>query len=1036
MTSTATCTVHTVDTYATPSSFSTPFAFSARQTLRTTRSDNSHSRHASARSEKPRSTMSQRNTEPKDGHHSYSRSPSDIASIVAPTPSTTTTTQPWLKRLSTFSTSSSSRQSSPRPVSVCVSPSNGSIALSKTRSTTPILGSQPVAPQSNPPNKLVKRERSMSLHPPSSNTNSKIPKPTLRRPATSHQRSATLQERRTRSIQTAHGTFSSPTYSQPSATKWRTFFTPKVNAGPAPLNRRRNSSSIPNPIRRVYPDRRYTPTLVSAAEPIARAMLEFQDDNSHNSSVRLFSSSARPSSATFEADDDFSVVPARRHVENYSTVEQLSRAEPGSRRSWNIGDWLPSDGQDRIRPFSRNSVSRYWGSRRASATATPKDVPDNSSTWDPDSEPSTVRHHIVQRSTGSDELITAYDFLATPPLQFQDDPLELATVEESNVISTALPRRRSTPLSDFDFDPTRAGGHNEDNEKLDKMNYLDLGSAKAVRSSPGRRGPAIDTIFQESPPPPTHGGHTLLRDILQRGSNQDGGFALRPRHSIIHEEDALSTPARSVRLSSAAPSPLPHSATSPAPDTLSTSPPAMPSLLHLRHKKTFDDTDDDKESSWSFGGDEDELEPVNPASRFAHLGLTPSDLSQISLDVSSPPTTLTPQRQAFRHGNKDTRSSIFDWSEQQPLDRSPGSRSPPRPKTVHGKKDAEHRGSRSVGRRAPSGVHVRSQSVPVAPEVDGARSQVVSNKFGTWGVGSKGVTEDWNEDFDFGDIQPHLPVLSVGDEKRLDSGIGMLVPPAIRAQQTNVLANISLVRDWGLLIEEIKELRLRAMALDLVHHVEEPTWNEVEAMIDLADQESDEHTLAPRYTPSSSPTCDHDAFEESVDVRVSRSVERGSSPRTDRESLPGSPIRSDQEIHIIPATPRRQRKNSEAVARSVIEALQQKRVSSDSRPSLGEGLEKVHFDTATLRRIIPYVQDLRDRVKGILREAEGLYASPPVHDTANDGVRIGSGFREAPDSPSMQTRRSMNTTDGMTSDDGFQSPTEDLAARIRLTAVV
>jgi len=40
-----------------------------------------------------------------------------------------------------------------------------------------------------------------------------------------------------------------------------------------------------------------------------------------------------------------------------------------------------------------------------------------------------------------------------------------------------------------------------------------------------------------------------------------------------------------------------------------------------------------------------------------------------------------------------------------------------------------------------------------------------------------------------------------------------------------------------------------------------------------------------------------------------------------------------------------------------------------------EGRDEVHFDTATLERIIPYVQELRDRVRKVTRDTEDSYAS-------------------------------------------------------------
>ena len=51
----------------------------------------------------------------------------------------------------------------------------------------------------------------------------------------------------------------------------------------------------------------------------------------------------------------------------------------------------------------------------------------------------------------------------------------------------------------------------------------------------------------------------------------------------------------------------------------------------------------------------------------------------------------------------------------------------------------------------------------MVPDADGKRQSIVTNKFGTWGVGSKGVTEDWDDDFDFNDSDTN-PLPQAPDE--------------------------------------------------------------------------------------------------------------------------------------------------------------------------------------------------------------------------------------------------------------------------------
>lgn len=814
--------------------------------------------------------------------------------------------------------------------------------------------------------------------------------------------------------------------------------------------------------------------MTSASEPIARARVEFDYESDHlvgshdPKLVDGFFSSPPRSSVPVASGP---LRPSPRNFNEAESQNELSKqSDTESKRSSFIGDWLPGEGNPWRRSLSRASMTKYRRKGRSSpsesSTASDKQSEHTENLEPPnkrrdvigiepsplsiqsavESSPVTANQFIRSLSPASSP-ITANQFLKSlAPAQPSDQTFRSnqnaghahhaeAALDEFGSLTLPHISRQSTPstelCSDFGSNLSDSGLSSEPWGRLERDNVFDSDCMKTVKNSPGRRGPAIDTIFQESPPQQVHGRNTLLRDILQRGSYQDQPHGLRPRHSVIHEEDALTTPPRSSHQPSAVPSPLPKSTT---PDMISSSPPDMPSLLGLRHRESFfDTTDDDQDSSWSFAGDDgdgENGEKVTIAGRFAHLGL-PSDLL-IPFSKQTASANNTPQRSG------EVRSSIFDWSEQQPFDRSPGAHSPPRPKTVHGKKDAETRGSRPSGRRPPSGAHVRSQSVPVVPEADGKRGQVVTNKFGTWGVGSKGVTEDWNEDFDFEDDHPALPI----DEKRLDSGVGMLVPRAIQEQQTNVLANIGLLRDWGLLIEEIKELRMRAITLELFQENKDLAWNEVEAMIDLADQESDEHTLAPRYSPPSSPSFNYDDFEEPDTTTSAGNRPTIESPRHNMhfdEDMSASPPRIEHEVRIIPATPRRGRKNSEAIARHVIEALQSQRVSlsSDSGLIPGGPPEKVHFDTATLRRIIPYVQDLRDRVKGIIREAEGLYSSPRSPNSSDDDPSFSKIFKDPPESPSTlrRTRRPATLPDN-TSDDDFSGANEELAMRLRFMTVV
>lgn len=577
--------------------------------------------------------------------------------------------------------------------------------------------------------------------------------------------------------------------------------------------------------------------------------------------------------------------------------------------------------------------------------------------------------------------------------------------------SMAPSEQASTLVGSSDNEIRALGSGDEDDADFQSETVFDSLRTGATRStSGGARGPRIETIFDESPP--SKPKVTALRDLLPPGAFGEyttNGTA--NQHSIAEEEESIATPVRTVRgQCSLQDSPsYTRAGGNLFPNSISSSPPSMPKPLSLGTLEWDARAGDDDDSSrWSLD-DDDVQDPWIDFPAASHT-VTPVSLLQqnprlFASGSSSKPTT--PLHLTADHGDREARSSIFDWSEQQVADKKSGNRSPPRPRTVHGKKDADRRGSRSVGRRVSSGLHARSQSVPVVPDATGKRSTVVTNKFGTWGVGSKGVTEDWNDDFDFSELAEEPSEDGSIISPRIDSGAAMIVPKSIQEQQNNVLANIGLLREWGLLIEELKEHRVRAVTLGITEGPHASMWEEVDAMIDLADQEA-EHDGVAGMSPPSSPAFDEDAFDDIPPVSPShgRGRRKSSSPK-DEFALEATPSASAKRKSILPPNHQifapqsspippkpqykahqkhdsapiitRPRKDSEAKARSVIEALQNKRRSlhdpvPDAPPTPSS--KKVPFDTATLRRIVPYVNTLTRKVKDSIRDAEGLYSSP------------------------------------------------------------
>ncbi|KAF2030145.1 hypothetical protein EK21DRAFT_89208 [Setomelanomma holmii] len=1048
--------VHTSATTTTASAFSTPISVApaSRGPLSSRLSQDGRPRRIVRR-------MTSGDTAvhvPGGLRHSYVPSEQDIAEsdltthVPARRPS-------WIKRLSSISNSQpSSRNPSPAPLSPSVSCSNGSMAFSHDGSTAPIMGKR--SPSPLPPNKLVKRSSSVRRHHETPIQGSGSLRPSFRRPATSHERSATLQHQPRLEMTVEDTSMDEPLQSSQtdSEPEYAHFFTARVA--------KERTLSKTQGFRRILPDGKHKPTLVLARSVSAGAEEVMDSASEDGESVFFVSRPGTPLS--------FSAVIATRTEAPHSNALDHARARPSTdvsddaarpRRSFSITDLLSGSAKrHKTAKAPGGRLSRRASQRISSAPLVPTMSRRRNSVSYLDhrrhvTDPALARRDIAT-SAGGAEIVESQPARSARDGGSASSPLpaqpvrraahgpedSLASVPQLNeVIASAVPSANQAPpsptLAQSGVRPSRhsmapseqastlvgssdnevrgLGSGDEDDADFQSETLFDSLRTGATRStSGGPRGPRIETIFDESPPSKVK--VTALRDLLPPGAFGEPVInGASAQHSIAEEEESISTPVRTVRPDCSLQDSPSYARTSSAPlfpSLTSSSPPSMPKPLSLGQLEwdSRAGEDDDDSSRWSLeeGDAEDSWVDLPIASHVA----TPVSLRRSNprlLAAGSSPKPTTPQHLTAEHGDRDARSSIFDWSEQQPADKSSGSHSPPRPRTVHGKKDADRRGSRSVGRRVPSGLHARSQSVPVVPDATGKRNTVVTNKFGTWGVGSKGVTEDWNDDFDFSELYEDPVAEEAGSTPRVDSGTAMVVPKTIQEQQNNVLANIGLLREWGLLIEELKEHRIRAVSLGIVEGPHSGMWEEVDAMIDLADQEAD-HEGVPRLSPPSSPGFDEDAFEEvpGPSPSAGRGRRKSGSPGEDlgrahtqsqqprRKSIlpPNHSIFGPQSSPIPPKskyeTPRkaptskpiitRPRKDSEAKARSVIEALQSRKSTfepaADAPPTPSK---KVPFDTATLRRIVPYVNTLTRKVKDAIRDAEGLYSSPdtsPRHE--------------------------------------------------------
>ncbi|GFF94960.1 hypothetical protein IFM61606_07907 [Aspergillus udagawae] len=313
--------------------------------------------------------------------------------------------------------------------------------------------------------------------------------------------------------------------------------------------------------------------------------------------------------------------------------------------------------------------------------------------------------------------------------------------------------------------------------------------------------------------------------------------------------------------------------------------------------------------------------------------------------------------------------NIFDWSEQSRNDRD-ASGIDERPRTVHGKNGPEFRGSRAPGRKAPNSLHLRSQSVPVSRDPTiASESRQTSGKFGTWGLGSKGVSEDWDSDFEFDDAEMDNDDLR---PSRTSSRRGMIVPAAILERQASLHGQFGQVQELTLLVEELKRLRHRASFLNIVQGPSSELWQEAEGIVNLATVDDEENNDSPPRSPSSLTFSFDDSEGESSNLADPSKRTSGDSWRASlSEKLPPN-------LNVSCDT--------SAKAKSVLDLIYQQRVSHDPtlRNPRHSRSTKLPFDTQSLHDLVIRAGVVTRALKEVIRKEEGVITTPDDKTQSSD----------------------------------------------------
>jgi hypothetical protein len=491
-------------------------------------------------------------------------------------------------------------------------------------------------------------------------------------------------------------------------------------------------------------------------------------------------------------------------------------------------------------------------------------------------------------------------------------------------------------------------------------------------------------MFDDSPPSTAGNGRTKRLSIQEMlGRSWDG------ETKITEEDESAPTPIRPVHLIDAAEFELESRKT----DDFRFDPAHELSLVD-RHfgRLSFDDDDDD---DWPRDDENTLSNHLSPPSSTNSRRVSPT-LRQALRTVNGNGSSDI-QRDSM---SDRPRSNIFDWSEPSVHDKFDTDM--PRPKTVHGKQELDLRGGRSTSRKPPGAAHVRSQSVPVVPDPsDGSKPPP---KFGTWGLGTKTASEDWDDDFEFdGD---EVAVCSPGGKDSATS-FSMVVPASIQATQPSVRAHSGQIRELSLLVNDLKRLCRHGKDLDIIRGPMATKWAEAESIIALAspDEEEDEDLRSTKPSMDfdrsmiderfleegfDGPFLDHadDPFgfpepemSKTAVVRERHSPRRRSVFSPDDDIFGNWPLSEGATTPARPRTPSRcssPNRNS-AIISTVIEAMKQQQKSASDRvksPAPKNPNTKLFFDTNSLQELVKRAGQLRDSLSDAVRRAELLTQSP------------------------------------------------------------
>ncbi|OAA63842.1 hypothetical protein ISF_04551 [Cordyceps fumosorosea ARSEF 2679] len=584
------------------------------------------------------------------------------------------------------------------------------------------------------------------------------------------------------------------------------------------------------------------------------------------------------------------------------------------------------------------------------------------------------------------------------------------------------------------FDSDGRGFTSGDDDDTDFKSDTLYDSLRTVASSRAR---AVDTplesVYDESPPSTASNGKSRrlsIHEMLDKAWDGDD--------RITEEDETSQTPVRAPSATKVNASAHRDTRGGSSPDVLRLAENSIHSPFpanDLARMSLDDDFDDD----WARYEDEEADSHISPLSAPSKSSLNAKGMNpNVRLALANMANGSHDGENS--HGTERPLSNIFDWSEPSTQDKHDAERRSGRPQTAYTKQTVDPRGGRSANRRGPAPAHVRSQSVPVVHDAaDECKSTAA--KYGTWGLGTKTVSEDWDEDFEFGS--------TTGNEDRENESM-FAVPESIRASQPSVKAHSGQIRELSLLVNDLKRLCRHGRDMGLLEGSQKAFWKEAEGVIALASP--DDETMDD--DADSNPSVDLDAFDgkakqgdqrpktpeseqqlhlaspklEPSSVSKTAVLRERHSPRRrsvfspDDDIFGGADSSADKKASPLPKktsqkpsqTPERLA-DVNGVVRTVMEAMQH-RSDSDTIPDSGKPSRKVQFDTNSLRALVKRSGELRDTLSDIIRRTDQLTQSParPLRHDRDRGPDSSPAFTRVFDDPGSSPPRRVTRSRGNT----------------------